>query len=151
MSTSPHSGTGKLFRKIFSLLFFESLGQFTLCQPLFNMSVTLRNSYYNHSDIIPHHQELLESSWWWAIILLETRWAVKEQWNNKLFYTVASCWSFLKNKKISAFVSAIIVYRPYIWLMRRSRITWRACTYLLSPVFPMNSPMLHFPSPLYLK
>ena len=35
------------------------------------------------------------SCWWWAIILLETCWAVKEQWNNKLSYTVASCWSFL--------------------------------------------------------
>jgi hypothetical protein len=34
-------------------------------------------------------------SWWWAIISLETRWAVKEQRNNKLSYTVATCWSFL--------------------------------------------------------
>jgi hypothetical protein len=31
------------------------------------------------------------SSWWWAIISLETCWAVKKQWNNKLSYTVASC------------------------------------------------------------
>ena len=30
-----------------------------------------------------------------AILSLETCWAVKEQWNNKVSYTVTSCWSFL--------------------------------------------------------
>ena len=37
------------------------------------------------------------SSSWWAIISLETCWVVKEQWNNKLSYTVASRWSFLQD------------------------------------------------------
>jgi hypothetical protein len=65
------------------------------------------------SDIFPHHQEHLNCnysfwfhshrqklqlqlicSWWWAKISLETCTAAKEQWNNKLSYTVASCWSF---------------------------------------------------------
>ena len=35
------------------------------------------------------------SSWWWATVSLETYWSVKEQFNNKLSYTDASCWSFL--------------------------------------------------------
>jgi len=26
---------------------------------------------------------------------LETRWAIKKHWNNKFYYTVASCWLFL--------------------------------------------------------
>jgi hypothetical protein len=32
-----------------------------------------------------------------AILSLETCWAIKEQWDNKLSYTVTSCWSFLKD------------------------------------------------------
>jgi len=28
-------------------------------------------------------------------VSLETCWAIKKQWNNKLYYTVASCWLFL--------------------------------------------------------
>jgi hypothetical protein len=57
--------------------------------------------------IIPRHRKTVtyvspedvkiqyRSSWWWAIISLETHTAIKEQWNNKLSYTVASCWSLL--------------------------------------------------------
>jgi len=26
----------------------------------------------------------------------ETRWAIKKHWNNKFYYTVASCWLFLR-------------------------------------------------------
>jgi len=36
------------------------------------------------------------------MISLETCWAVKEQWNNKLSYTVASCWSFLQDLNYDA-------------------------------------------------
>jgi len=28
-------------------------------------------------------------------VSLKTCWAIKEHWNNKFYYTVASCWSFL--------------------------------------------------------
>jgi len=37
--------------------------------------------------------------------MLETCLAIKEQWNNKLSYTVESCWSFLKDLS-----SLILVY-----------------------------------------
>jgi hypothetical protein len=28
-------------------------------------------------------------------VSLETRWAINKHWNNKFYYTVASCWLFL--------------------------------------------------------
>jgi len=32
-----------------------------------------------------------------SVVSLETCWAIKKQWNNKFYYTVASCWLFLYN------------------------------------------------------
>jgi len=34
------------------------------------------------------------SSWWW-VASPETHWAIKKHWNNKFYYTVASCWFIL--------------------------------------------------------
>jgi len=53
------------------------------------------------------------NSWWWAIISLETCWAVKEQWNNKLSYTVASCWSFLYGRKC---VEVLYIAWTYVFM-----------------------------------
>jgi hypothetical protein len=59
------------------------------------------------SDIIAHYQELLNcnySFWFYTRLSLPAavmaEWELAEpvptqQWNNKLSYTVASCWSFL--------------------------------------------------------
>jgi hypothetical protein len=37
-----------------------------------------------------------------SVVLLETCWAIKKYWNNKFYYTVASCWLFLYDLRYDA-------------------------------------------------
>jgi hypothetical protein len=36
-----------------------------------------------------------------SVVSLETCWAIKKQWNNKFYYTVASCWLFLYESMVN--------------------------------------------------
>jgi len=35
-------------------------------------------------------------------VSLETCWAIKKHWNNKFYYTVASCWLFLWDVSVNS-------------------------------------------------
>jgi hypothetical protein len=68
---------------------------------------------------------------------LETCWAFNEQWNNKLYYKVASCWLFLLNHHISYhIISYHIIHQKwsaYRQVSRHSGTHNRCCTYAVSP------------------
>jgi hypothetical protein len=55
------------------------------------------------------------SSWWWAV---ETCWAIKKQWNNKFYYTVASCWFFLWDLRLRYFQKAENAFIKYMLIIR---------------------------------
>ena len=43
----------------------------------------------------------------------ETCWAIKKHWNNKFYYTVASCWFFLWDFEVDIhidYIEIVIVY-----------------------------------------
>ena len=37
-------------------------------------------------------------------VSLETCWAIKKHWNNKIYYTVSSCWSFLYDLHFQCYI-----------------------------------------------
>jgi hypothetical protein len=46
-------------------------------------------------------------------VSLETCWAIKKHWNNKFYYTVASCWLFLQDLHVTGFIRfPILVMLP---------------------------------------
>jgi hypothetical protein len=48
-----------------------------------------------------------------SVVSLETCWAIKKHWNNKFYYTVASCWFFLYNLYYDA---RIHEHQTSLWL-----------------------------------
>ena len=53
-------------------------------------------------------------SWWRAVCRPKTRWAIKKHWNNKFYYTVASCWFFVWDL-YSRFFDAVDYRNSTVW------------------------------------
>jgi hypothetical protein len=116
----PNTSLGKLFVSVLFkdvVRFWDNIAEVSLARELFrfddhgsvhhnknliemtNKMQLCRTMYYSIvSWLLNMFRAILSliiRSWWWAIISLETYWAVKEQWNNKLPYTGPFCLSFL--------------------------------------------------------
>jgi len=91
--------------------------------PLSHDSCRQPQTYVKPETVITVFELLMMSG-----VSLETYWAIKKHWNNKFYYTVASCWLFLYNLQVPKFRRSLLTpssgWSPWRWRQQAPAKRW---------------------------